>query len=199
MKGLHLFSEQQLKVSPWRNGGGETREVVSWPPAASDFDWRVSIATIASDGAFSLFPGVDRSISLLSGAGVLLSSPAGTAQAQRIHHRLAHIGQPFAFAGEQALNAQLLGTVTTDFNLMTCRQRVSGVVHAVAHHQQIDVADGGVLFVVRGSWQLAGEMTLEGGQGVWWSADQRAAESWQITAETPESLLLWASITSHNV
>lgn len=29
---LTRFNFAALPVSPWRNGGGETREIVSWPP-----------------------------------------------------------------------------------------------------------------------------------------------------------------------
>lgn len=59
---------------PWKNGGGMTRELVCQPPDADmdSFDWRVSIAHIASDGPFSSFSGVDRIITLLSGGGVHL-------------------------------------------------------------------------------------------------------------------------------
>ncbi|TRZ66771.1 MAG: hypothetical protein D4R98_05460 [Comamonadaceae bacterium] len=38
----------------------------------SDFDWRVSIAYIASNGPFSAFPRVDRIITLLSGGGIAI-------------------------------------------------------------------------------------------------------------------------------
>jgi environmental stress-induced protein Ves len=38
--------------------GGETREIISWPQGAAEFDWRASIATIAADGPFSAFPGL---------------------------------------------------------------------------------------------------------------------------------------------
>jgi hypothetical protein len=30
--GLAAFSQTRLPVSRWRNGGGETREIISWPP-----------------------------------------------------------------------------------------------------------------------------------------------------------------------
>lgn len=67
-----VFSLQSLPVSRWRNGGGETREIIRFPPDAADFAWRASIATIACDGPFSTFNGVDRTITLLNGSPVLL-------------------------------------------------------------------------------------------------------------------------------
>ncbi len=63
----HRFDRATLPATPWKNGGGVTREIVCQPPGAglAAFDWRVSIATIASDGPFSLFAGIDRVITLL--------------------------------------------------------------------------------------------------------------------------------------
>ncbi|VDZ63984.1 Various environmental stresses-induced protein [Serratia odorifera] len=49
---FNRFEFKQLPVSPWRNGGGETREIVSLPLGNADFDWRASIATIAQAGRF---------------------------------------------------------------------------------------------------------------------------------------------------
>jgi environmental stress-induced protein Ves len=60
---------------PWKNGGDETTEVAAGPPGASleTFDWRISMAHIAQSGPFSLFPGVDRTLAVLSGVGIRLS------------------------------------------------------------------------------------------------------------------------------
>jgi hypothetical protein len=49
-----------LLITRCPSGAGETREIISFPPDALQFGWRASIATIASDGPFSLFAGVDR-------------------------------------------------------------------------------------------------------------------------------------------
>ncbi|MBS0975889.1 HutD/Ves family protein, partial [Serratia rubidaea] len=113
---INRFDFASLPVSPWRNGGGETREIVCQPAEGANFDWRASIATIAQDGPFSAFDGIDRSITLLEGDGVRLVGDG-------IDHRLAMPGEPFAFSGDVALQAQLLGGVSQDFNIMTRRGR----------------------------------------------------------------------------
>ena len=79
MNGLQRFDTAELHATPWKNGGGTTRQVACWPPGAGsdDFDWRVSIATIAASGPFSTFPGIDRTIMLLDGPGVHLRSWCG--------------------------------------------------------------------------------------------------------------------------
>jgi environmental stress-induced protein Ves len=59
---IHLFERAQLRASPWKNGGGVTREIACHPPQAGmqNFDWRISIAHIGSDGDFSVFTGSSR-------------------------------------------------------------------------------------------------------------------------------------------
>ena len=60
----------------WKNGGGATTELAVLPESSGDvngaFDWRISIADIESDGAFSAFVGCDRYIALLDGIGMEL-------------------------------------------------------------------------------------------------------------------------------
>lgn len=56
---LSLIRAEQLVASPWKNGGGVTREIAAQPPGASldGFAWRVSVADVAQPGPFSRFPG----------------------------------------------------------------------------------------------------------------------------------------------
>ena len=70
-----LLRNADHRRMPWKNGGGETVEVIVHPEGASlsDFGWRVSMATVASDGPFSVFPGIDRTLAVLSGEGMDLS------------------------------------------------------------------------------------------------------------------------------
>src|SRR5690606_24981691 len=51
---------------PWKNGGGTTLQLAISPKGASleDFAWRISSAQVAVDGAFSSFPGADRSLAV---------------------------------------------------------------------------------------------------------------------------------------
>jgi environmental stress-induced protein Ves len=71
----HLLATDRPAV-PWKNGQGRTWQVAAHPEGAdvSHFDWRISIAEISQDGAFSAFPGVDRTIAVIDGAGVELHS-----------------------------------------------------------------------------------------------------------------------------
>lgn len=115
---------------PWRNGGGQTREVAAEPQGAragDPFAWRLSVATVAADGPFSAFPGVDRSLWLLSGAGLRLDVGGHEVTLDRV-------GMRFDFPGEAQVGARLLGGPTQDLNLMCARGRVRACAELVALH-----------------------------------------------------------------
>ena len=101
----------------WRNGQGWTREIHA-EGTAEDWSWRLSIAEIEHDAAFSLFPGVDRELMLLSGDGLRLRFDDGECvELSPPHDR-------HRFAGERALTGELVGGTTHDFNLMWRRDRI---------------------------------------------------------------------------
>ncbi|WP_459620153.1 HutD/Ves family protein [Burkholderia sp. 3C] len=119
-----LIRADALVASPWKNGGGVTREIAAEPPGASldAFAWRVSVADVAQPGPFSRFPGIDRTLVLLSGAGMTLVAEGGP------RTLLAEPLDRYAFDGELALSAELTAGPTRDFNLMTRRSAVTGRV-----------------------------------------------------------------------
>ena len=51
---LHRVRFDDLPPQPWRNGGGVTRALLTWPHA-DDWAVRVSVADITRDGPFSAF------------------------------------------------------------------------------------------------------------------------------------------------
>ena len=186
------FALADIVPTPWKNGGGATREIACWPPGTGldSFDWRISVATIAADGAFSVFAGIDRSITLLSGDGVLLHGEHGT-------HRLDQPLVPFAFAGETPIRATLLGGASEDFNVMTRRGRCRADVKVWRY-----AVDGpstpphaALLLAVQGDWRcaVAGDAPtlLTPGSGLWWShAAARPAISVQPQPRADDPALL---------
>jgi len=188
---LHRFDRRTLEAMPWKNGGGVTREIVCQPPGAGldAFDWRVSIAHIASDGPFSRFAGVDRVITLLEGAGVHLSSGDGA-----VAHSLATPWQPFAFAGEVAIDSHLLGGPCDDFNVMTRRAHCRASVSVLRGdgEQALPSAPAGLLMSLHGCWQLGGAETvaLAPEQGLWWQAGAGRFGPWRLTADGPQAALI---------
>jgi len=134
------------------------------PPAAgmADFAWRVSVAEIARDGPFSAFPGADRQILLLAGPGVRLRSAATMPP---LDHLLNEPLVPFAFAGEAALSASLLGGPSQDLNVMTRRGVMRAEVEVARSRVHAGPCDGLVLLAVEGVWRLDSSI-LAAGEGV---------------------------------
>jgi environmental stress-induced protein Ves len=110
---------------PWKNGGGETAEIAVFPEGAGldDFDWRVSMALVEAGGPFSLFPGVDRTLSILEGEGMVLDIVG------RQPVTLTNSSAPYSFPADAATSAELVVGPITDLNVMTkrgrCRHKVS--------------------------------------------------------------------------
>ncbi|WP_017236618.1 HutD/Ves family protein [Streptomyces sp. SS] len=185
---MHPFDVETLTAGRWRNGGGATREIVSWPVGAEGFAWRASVADIDRDGPFSAFPGVDRTLTLLAGDGVRLTSPGA------FDRLLDQVGEPFGFSGDLALSAELPGGACRVLNLMVRRgsrtarvERVTGAVTPAAGH-------AGVLYVLRGRWRAGADGRLmTGGQGVWWDADDEAPGR-AVTPLSPDAAALWADV-----
>ncbi|AWN46163.1 hypothetical protein DK419_07410 [Methylobacterium terrae] len=152
----HLKAEDHLRMA-WKNGGGETVEIAAHPPGTGlgGFDWRVSMATVAADGPFSLFPGIDRTLAILDGAGMDLAVEGHGA------HRLTRDRVPLAFPGDAPAEARLVAGPVTDLNVMTRRSavrqrvtRLSGLVppFAASGRWIVVVAVDASSVVVDGRW-----------------------------------------------
>ncbi len=137
---MHILRAGQYTRMPWKNGGGETTEIAVHPAGASveDFGWRISMATVASDGPFSIFPGIGRTLSVLEGEGMVLtigeSAPV----------TLTPASAPLSFPADVPISAQLVGGAITDLNVMTRRGHFT---HRVERHHvpgvlELKVADG---------------------------------------------------------
>ena len=90
-----------------------------------DFDYRISMANVATGGAFSRFDGVDRQLLIVQGEGLELRFD------QEDPFRLTSESLPLAFAGERTVDCRLLGGAVTDFNVMTRRGRYRQTVQRV--------------------------------------------------------------------
>ena len=96
---------------PWKNGKGETVEM--WRLENNgQLLVRISRATVTEDGPFSLFPGLHRNLTVLTGAGFRL---LGADLDLRCNPLV-----PVAFPGEAVVTANdTQGQPSDDFNVMT--------------------------------------------------------------------------------
>jgi environmental stress-induced protein Ves len=105
-----FVSLADVVATPWRNGGGSTRELLAWPDGTR-WQVRISIADIGQDGPFSSYPGIERWFAVLEGAGVDLRVAGAPL-------RLQTGSQLLRFDGAAAVDCALLDGPTRDFNLM---------------------------------------------------------------------------------
>ncbi|KMN30654.1 hypothetical protein VI26_20805 [Chromobacterium sp. LK1] len=184
---MTLIRLQDCPPSPWKNGGGSTRQLLIAPADAGldDFDYRVSLASVASDGPFSRFDGVDRQLLILQGAGLELQLEG------RDRLRLTPGGAPLAFAGETPAQSRLLDGPLTDFNVMTRRGRYRSRLDKLMLDGALELGSSAELTLL---------LTLEDGARLWqdgrplplaaWDAALiRRGETLRLQAERP--LPLW--------
>jgi environmental stress-induced protein Ves len=145
--GLGVIRGRDCPIVPWKNGMGTTREIAVQPSKSDteDFLWRVSVAEVNSAAPFSAFPGIDRHIVLLDGAGFRM-----TLDGERTY-ALDTPFAPFAFAGESTVAVALVDGATRDFNLMLRRAEARGEV-AVLRESGIHGLDPAavLVYVARG-------------------------------------------------
>lgn len=145
---MRILRAADHKTMPWKNGGGVTTEIAVFPAGAGldDFHWRVSTARVEQDGPFSVFPGVDRSLSILEGSGIMLKMQG------RIPIGLTRRYQPLAFPADVATEASLISGPITDLNVMTRRGLCECEVRLVeiADRLVLDAADEVTILLVDG-------------------------------------------------
>lgn len=150
---MRVLRAKDYRRMPWKNGGGETLEIAVEPPQAAldTFDWRISMARVERDGPFSQFPGVDRTLTVVSGQGCEIHVD------QSPPSELTPISDPFAFSGDAATHATLIRGAVTDLNVMTRRATHRHVVQRlrfVGSRELKATAALTALFVVDGRLQV---------------------------------------------
>ncbi|WP_051806691.1 HutD family protein [Streptomyces sp. NRRL F-2664] len=140
----------------WKNGGGVTREIAAWPADADmdSFRWRVSLAGVAADGPFSAFPGIDRTLTLVEGAGMDLAV-AG------VHRLVDERFTPQDFAGDEPTDCRLIAGPVVNFNVMCRRGAATAETAVVRGRLTVTAAPDETLLVVA----LDGPATFEAARG----------------------------------
>ncbi|MBV1857599.1 MAG: HutD family protein, partial [Nannocystaceae bacterium] len=179
---FNIISPDRFKTIPWKNGQGVTSELaVSQGHGLADFTWRISIAQVDKDGAFSDFTGLHRTLVLLEGRGLELCHDDKT------RDRLERPLDLASFDGGSRTVGRLISGPITDFNVMSRVGRMSaevglyreraeveapttelGFVYCALEDADICDAAGGVVsslpvgHLLRGGPALSGAFTVRG-------------------------------------
>jgi uncharacterized protein len=185
---MRIIRAADCRRMPWKNGGGETVEIAISPEGASldDFDWRLSMARVESSGPFSTFRGVDRTLAIVEGEGIILQVEG------RVPFGLTGKSDPLPFPADVPTRANLIAGPITDLNMMTRRGRV---VHSLRRltvsaisHLPIE-ADEILLFCRSGAVRIGDDDALRLGPLDTLHV-QNASEALRINGKEPAELLL---------
>ncbi len=110
---LRHLTPADYRTQPWKNGRGTTTEL--WRlERDGQLLVRLSRAAVVEDGPFSIFPGIERNLTVLSGPGFRLTGGGLDFRCEPF--------VPVAFPGDVALMAtESNGQQSDDFNVMTAR------------------------------------------------------------------------------
>jgi uncharacterized protein len=110
MRHLTLADYQ---TQAWANGRGTTVQMMRVDKDGALL-WRLSMASVVEDGPFSIFPNVDRNLTVIDGPGFRLVGDGLALNCAPL--------MPCAFPGDVAVRAEGTGGLASqDFNVMTAR------------------------------------------------------------------------------
>jgi environmental stress-induced protein Ves len=141
VSGWRRIPAGAFRPMPWRNGGGTTWEIARGrldDGPDGDWHWRFSMAEIAADGPFSVFPHIDRWLAVVAGEGIALTI-------DQAPPRLLHCGDDIQFPGEAGIGCALIAGPTRDLNLMVDR-RVARLVPG-GGERRIAAAEGAIVLL----------------------------------------------------
>lgn len=109
---MQKFTLTDYQKMPWKNGQGVTYEIYrDKGETLEDFGYRISMADVASDGAFSHFLGRERILTVLNGDGIALT----VNQQEKITLKPQQI---FNFSGESEVYSELIYRAIRDLNVI---------------------------------------------------------------------------------
>lgn len=149
--GIRIVLPGALVPEPWRNGLGITREIAREEDAAGVL-WRLSLADVDAEGPFSLFAGMSRLLTVVSGAGMVLDGASGRSEALPL--------VPLPFSGEEPVSGLLPHGPVRNLNLVfrtgACRSMATTLRGPLA--RRVEAPGDGIVAL----HTVAGEARVEG-------------------------------------
>jgi hypothetical protein len=129
---VKIISPDHFKTTPWKNGQGETTELAISPGGTlTEFDWRISMATVLNHGSFSDFSGYHRHLVLMEGNGIELTHDESTVDVLQSPLSVA------SFDGACSTVGHLLDGPIRDFNVMSNETSFKAKVKTCPKQQNI--------------------------------------------------------------
>jgi uncharacterized protein len=125
---MKIIPPSAFVTMTWKNGGGITHEILK-EERGGKLLWRLSIAEVASDGPFSLFPSLSRILTVIDGAGLELTAPGRVIKALPL--------RPVSFSGDWPIASKRIAGNVRDFNVIFDAAAVSA---SVAVHDGLKAA-----------------------------------------------------------
>lgn len=132
---IRHLTPSDYKTMPWANGKGVTVEMLRVDDGG--LKWRLSRASVVENGDFSLFAGIERNLTVITGPGFDLVGDG-------LHLHALPL-QPVAFAGDVPIRAEGVTAASDDFNVMTARALPLPEVRVI--HGAENLAEGGTLAI----------------------------------------------------
>jgi uncharacterized protein len=150
---IHL-TPADYRTQPWKNGRGTTIELLHLvDPSTGATLLRLSRASVVEDGPFSLFPGIERNLTVLTGPGFRLTGPGLNLRCDPL--------VPVAFPGDVEVRAvETNNQPSDDFNVMTARHLKRPEV-SVVQNRHLPVGGRLALYAL-GKCKVNGESVARG-------------------------------------
>lgn len=178
---MNAINVADAPAVPWRNGGGVTRELLALP-TSSDWDLRLSVADIDSDGPFSTFLNVPRTFAVIDGQGVLLTWPEKSLTVK--------VGDaPIVFDGSHPPVSHLLAGPVRDLNLM-CRNGCAKMWSTTEPWTPSVGTFAGMFACVPGIWSDGLRSIAVAAFTLMWTNDAESRE-WSFDPNFPDKQIGW--------
>ena len=137
---------------PWANGRGTSYEIASDRNEAEEWTWRLAMAPVNEDGAFSRIECVNRFLAVVEGEGMLISVDRKKLQCLPM--------QVVRFRGDAITDAALTDGPIMDINLMIRRKEAEGEMAIVS---EVGLLQGATIVVAVGgrAQVLSGDEAIE--------------------------------------